>query len=199
MVRTVEKWAGSVPESFRFTFKLWQQITHNKELAFNSGDVEVFMNTINRVGEKRGCLLVQFPPSIQVARFRQLELLLQTISECNFGNAWRVAIEFRHRSWYEEDVFELAGQYKAAVVIHDLPASATPLPDETSDCVYLRFHGPEGRYRGSYQNDFLSEYAWYIKDWIAEGKEVYVYFNNTMGDAVNNLVKLNSFIAEAEY
>jgi uncharacterized protein YecE (DUF72 family) len=194
MPKTVSKWGELTPGNFRFTFKLWKQITHNKELAFNPADVEVFMNTINYAGDKKGCLLVQFPPSLQIAEFRQLDLLLHTISQFNTGNAWKVAVEFRHRSWYEEEVYRLLEQYNAGVVVHDLPASAAPLPEEASDFIYLRFHGPGGGYRGSYPDEFLSEYAWYIRDWISEGKEVYVYFNNTMGDAVNNLLTLTDFL-----
>ncbi len=58
----------------------------------------------------------------------------------------------------------------------------------------MRFHGPGGRYRGSYPNDFLKEYAQYIKMWKQEVKVAYVYFNNTMGDAVKNLQSLNGLV-----
>jgi uncharacterized protein YecE (DUF72 family) len=66
------------------------------------------------------------------------------------------------------------------------------------DVVYVRFHGPNGGYRGSYTDDFLYEYAQYIKEWMAEGKDIYAYFNNTMGDAINNLVTLKSFLEPEE-
>jgi uncharacterized protein YecE (DUF72 family) len=79
------------------------------------------------------------------------------------------------------------------MVIHDLPASLTPLSNSTPAFAYLRFHGPGGRYRGSYDDDFLHKYAQYIKACIDEGKMVYFYFNNTMGDAVKNLTTLNEF------
>jgi uncharacterized protein YecE (DUF72 family) len=79
-------------------------------------------------------------------------------------------------------------------VIQDLPASASPLPSAPSEFVYVRFHGPNGGYRGSYADDFLSEYASYIQEWKEEGSEIYVYFNNTMGNAVGNLLTLNRYI-----
>ena len=63
--------------------------------------------------------------------------------------------------------------------------------------MYLRFHGPTGNYRESYSEDFLNEYATYISAWIEEGKEVYVYFNNTMGDAFNNLKTINGLLSES--
>lgn len=62
----------------------------------------------------------------------------------------------------------------------------------------LRFHGPDGNYRGTYTDDFLYENAGYIRDWISEGKQVYVYFNNTMGEAVSNLQSLNRYVMNAD-
>ena len=100
---------------------------------------------------------------------------------------WPVAVEFRNRSWYDESVYELLGNYNAAMVIQDMPASATPLILTSVDQVYLRFHGPDGRYKGSYTDGFLYEYALYIQEWRKEGKTVFAYFNNTAGDALNNL------------
>ena len=66
--------------------------------------------------------------------------------------------------------------------------------DLQADFIYVRFHGPTGNYRGSYSDDVLSEYAGYIMDWVDEGKIVYVYFNNTAGDAFNNLQTLNNLV-----
>jgi uncharacterized protein YecE (DUF72 family) len=136
---------------------------------------------------KNGCLLVQFPPSLPVGALRQLEYLLRTIREFDAAAVWNVAVEFRHRSWYQQPVYDLLKAYGATLVIQDMPASATPLISVNEAFVYVRFHGPDGNYKGSYSDAFLSEYALYIQEWLAEGKEVYVYFNNTAGDALNNL------------
>ena len=78
------------------------------------------------------------------------------------------------------------------MVLHDMP-SVPPLRVEGSGFVYIRFHGPDKAYQGSYTNDFLDAYAKRIKIWIDEGKEVYAYSNNTLGDAVNNLITLNRY------
>ncbi|RYZ26682.1 MAG: DUF72 domain-containing protein, partial [Sphingobacteriales bacterium] len=51
-------------------------------------------------------------------------------------------------------------------------------------------------YRESYDDAFLMEYSYYIREWIAAGKTVYTYFNNTMGDAIGNLRTLNKYVAE---
>ena len=78
---TVAKWAASVPEHFRFTFKFWKGITHSKGLDFNEDDVVSFMDSINSVSERKGCLLIQFPPSIGSAYTIQLERILSCIKE----------------------------------------------------------------------------------------------------------------------
>lgn len=191
---TVAKWAASVPEHFRFTFKLWKGITHNKGLNFNEEDVVAFFNSINSVNEKKGCLLIQFPPGIGQEYTIQLKKLFSCITESDLAQGWKVAVEFRNKSWYHEDVYDMLNFYKATVVIQDIPKSATPLLNNKSDFVYIRFHGPTGNYRESYSEDFLKEYATLINEWIEEGKTVYVYFNNTMGDAFNNLETLNRFV-----
>lgn len=191
---TVAKWAASVPDNFRFTFKLWKGITHNKGLDFNEEDVHAFFDAINAVNEKKGCLLIQFPPSLGKVYLGQLEHLLRCIKEVNAANAWKVAVEFRNTSWYEEEVYDLLDYYKAAMVIQDIPKSATPFLNHKSDFMYLRFHGPSGNYRESYTEDFLREYASLLQEWMEEGKTVYVYFNNTRGDAFDNLLSLNGLI-----
>ncbi len=192
---TLSKWAESVPDNFRFTFKLWREITHNKGLAFEEADVERFIGVINSVAQKAGCLLVQFPPSMGVENVMQLQKLLTCIGQYNINHAWKVAVEFRNRSWYQPDVYDVLSSCNAAMVCHDLSASASPWIDENA-FIYLRFHGPNGGYRGSYADDFLSEYAHYIAAWRAEGKEVFVYFNNTMGEAVKNALYLSKLEGE---
>jgi uncharacterized protein YecE (DUF72 family) len=196
--KTLAKWALDVPENFKFTYKLWRDITHNKDLFFKPEDVDRFIQVINHAGNKRGCLLVQFPPSITVANRGQLEYLLSVIRNIDADEEWKLTIEFRHRSWYNENTYELLQKYKASLVIQDMPASVSPLIALADDHVYLRFHGPNGGYRGSYADDFLYEYAQYTKEWMAEGKDVYAYFNNTVGDALNNLLTLKSYIEPEE-
>jgi len=103
-------------------------------------------------------------------------------------------MELRDSSWYEREVYELLEEFNASLVIHDIPKSATPLNSSKTNFIYLRFHGPEPRYRGDYPDNFLKQYAGYINEWIKDKKTVYTYFNNTMGAAVKNLQTLNSYM-----
>jgi uncharacterized protein YecE (DUF72 family) len=193
---TIVRWADSVPENFRFTFKLIRDVTHCKDLNFESGCIPQFMETIAHAGNKRGCLLVQFPPSLTNAYMAQLENILHLVSLANPEHLWKVAVEFRNKSWYNEDVYAMLDAYHAALVSHDIPKSATPSVNLDSDFIYVRFHGPTGNYGGSYTDVFLSEYASYVGEWLADGKTVYLYFNNTRGDAFNNLRTLNRMVGE---
>ena len=65
-----------------------------------------------------------------------------------------------------------------------------------ASCIYLRFHGPQGDYRGTYSQAFLQQKATHICNWAGKGKEVYVYFNNTIGNAFNNARTLMDMIQE---
>lgn len=194
MASTVKKWAEDVPETFRFTFKLSKEITHNKELAFDPQAVSAFMEVISFVGDKRGCVLVQFPPSVRIGNLKQLELLMSVLRKSDPHYTWNIALEFRHVSLYSDVVYRLLEDYRMAMVIQDKPPAVTPMMESELPFVYLRFHGPGGSYRGSYEDELLYEYASYINDWISEGKTVYSYFNNTMGDAISNLFTLSDLV-----
>lgn len=188
--KTIARWVSEVPANFRFTFKLWKEITHQKNLVFNADDITRFMGVLTEASEQKGCLLVQFPPSLHNGAMPQLTELLQQLSYFD----WPVAMEFRHPSWYNDNIYELLNSYQAAIVIQDMAKSATPMEMTADHLVYLRFHGPSGNYRGSYSDDFLYEYATYIDEWQQEGKTVYAYFNNTVGSALQNLQLLKDYV-----
>ena len=192
--KTIQKWAESVPAHFKFTFKLWKEITHQKELNFNTEDVRRFMEIIAAAGSKKGCLLIQFPPGVHYNSFPRVKKLLAAIIKADPQREWKLSIEFRHSSWYREETYRLLNSLEAGMVIHDKTHSESPLEEMELPFVYVRFHGPAGDYKGSYDDSFLHEYAHYIRDWLEAGKEVYVYFNNTMGDALKDLDVLRSYV-----
>lgn len=193
---TIKKWSADVPDEFKFTFKLFKEITHLQSLAFNPKLVADFFNVIQHAGDKKGCLLVQFPPSIRIEQFRQLELLISCIRENDPDLKWKIALEFRHSSLYVEEVYELLDAYEMGMVIHDKSPAGSPVRESITDFIYLRFHGPGGNYRGSYSDDVLYEYASYVSEWLSDGKKVFVYFNNTMGEAHANLNTLKQIVRD---
>nr|WP_295922931.1 DUF72 domain-containing protein [uncultured Dyadobacter sp.] len=192
---TVSQWAGSVDSDFRFTFKLWKQITHSPSLRFEEADVRQYFQVIAGAGQKAGCILVQFPASVKPHLFDRVESLLSVLHVYN-NDKWPVAVEFRATAWYSERTYALLNAYGAAMVYHDKSGSVSPQPDLDAGHIYLRFHGPDGNYKGSYDPGLLYEYAGYVSGWLDAGKAVYVYFNNTMGAALDNLRTLKKFVDE---
>ncbi|MHA4806690.1 DUF72 domain-containing protein [Flavitalea flava] len=193
---TIGKWAAEVPDGFLFSFKLWKEISHKKNLSFNGEDVSRFMQTIGQAGNKKGCLLVQLPPGTGFENLPQLKKLLEEIEKNDPDQTWKIAVEFRHPSWYKTAAYSLLDNFKASVVLHDMPASKTMHLNDHAPFVYVRFHGVLGDYRGSYPDESLAEYALQIRQWLDQGKKVYAYFNNTADkDAPKNARTIYSMLS----
>lgn len=191
---TIIKWAESVPNDFQFTFKIPKKITHSKGMDFSLNDVKEFIDVICEIGSKKGCLLVQFPPSIKIAHFNKVESLLVALNHANSNSFWKIAMEFRDSSWYISEVYEMLEEFNATMVLHDMSTAVTGWNVVIGNFVYLRLHGPEPRYRGDYSDEFLKHLAQQIKEWVAEEKIVYAYFNNTVGAAFKNMQSLNKYV-----
>ena len=194
--KTVERWTREVPADFRFTFKLNRDITHDKSSAPDVELVTRFMQTINMAQENAGSLLVQFPAG-RTHNPAFLKRLLSIVEKEN--TAWDICVEFRHESWYRDDIYRLLESHDAAIVAHDkkgAPPSAFP----GSDFAYLRYHGPNGDYKGTYEFGFLEQQATAVNALLQEGKTVYAYFNNTAGSAVFDALTLQELVTgEARY
>ena len=194
MASTFEKWAQDVPGDFRFSVKIPKEVTHAKELKGDIGAIEKLMNAADKIGDKKGCLLLQFPGKITVDYFNDVENILDKIRQSDKRNEWKIAVEFRHASWYMAETFELMDDYHASVVLHDIPKGKNSELGKSAGFVFIRFHGPAGDYRGSYSKEQLKAYAIKIKSWLKQGKDVYAYFNNTMGSAFENAIDLQAMI-----
>src|ERR1700733_3335152 len=131
LARTVAKWATEVPDDFRFTFKLIQTVTHSVKRQVDTALVKEFIERISAAGSKSGCLLVQLPPSFSVD-ILQLGELLAEVSAIDPTGHWPLAVEFRHTSWYTGNVYELLHEHNAAMVLHDMRKSTSPI-ELTSD------------------------------------------------------------------
>jgi uncharacterized protein YecE (DUF72 family) len=192
MPSTFSKWAGEAGDKFLFTVKLWKEITHGKNLQYELTNIDQFLKAADGLGNKKGCLLVQFPGKISLEYYIAVEKILQRILAMEQDHPWRTAVEFRHPDWYVSETFELLDEYSASMVLHDIPKAKNFELNKTADFVYLRFHGPKGDYRGSYTDEFLKEKSKEIDAWQKEGKDVYAYFNNTIGEAFQNALTLKT-------
>ncbi|MEJ7911640.1 MAG: DUF72 domain-containing protein [Chitinophagaceae bacterium] len=195
MPSTFEKWAREVPDNFRFTVKLSKNITHVKKLTLDFQAIRDFLNAAANLGVHKGCLLVQFPASITADFILEVEEILGTMQKLDTDDAWHKSVEFRHVSWYTHTTQELLGRYGASMVLQDMPRSNNLEAAVDEPWFYFRFHGPKGDYKGSYSETFLKEQSHNIQHLLQGGKDVYAYFNNTMGDAFTNATKLRRLVA----
>jgi uncharacterized protein YecE (DUF72 family) len=165
-------------------------LTHAKKLYAPEEWVRRIVSGLQELGDKRGVLLVQLGPGQQRDDAR-LESFLDLLP------GWvRTAVEFRHRSWQHDQVFDLLERHGAACCV----MSGAGLPcvlRATASFVYLRMHGPDPDhlYAGSYSRDSLSWWADRIREWTGQGREVYVYFNNDgEGNAVRDAESLQHLL-----
>jgi uncharacterized protein YecE (DUF72 family) len=191
---TLERWSIEVPSGFQFTIKLWKEITHVKKLNINMDNIDSFMKGVNCIGNKKGSLLVQFPGSITSEYRKQVEQILRRLHKLIRKSEWKFAVEFRNVTWYDDKIFDLLNKYGSALVLQDMPNSNNLKADVPSRFAYFRFHGPKGDYRGSYEDEFLQEQTSKISALLNQDKDVYVYFNNTMGSALENAMRLKEMI-----
>lgn len=191
---TFEKWVADVPDNFRFTIKLSKEITHAKNLEANLTAMDKFMSFAKGGGAKKGCLLIQFPGKITLDYFGKVEQVLQRLQEYDPEQEWKPAVEFRHSSWYTGETDELLNESGATMVLHDMPKARIWEMNTKARFINLRFHGPTGDYKDSYTDSFLKSKATEIKEWVAAGKDVYAYFNNTIGSAFENALTLKGML-----
>lgn len=193
---TFEKWTQEVDDNFSFTIKLSKDITHGKGLRFEPENITAFMTAAAGMGNKAGCLLIQFPGKITLDYFATVETIFENIAAADPQNQWRKAVEFRSAGWYIGETYELLNEYGMALVLHDIPKGKNSNAISSPGFIYCRYHGPTGDYRGSYSDDFLQEEAIKIKGWLKDGKDVYAYFNNTIGSAFDNALTLQRMVKE---
>jgi uncharacterized protein YecE (DUF72 family) len=131
--KTVAKWAGEVPENFVFILKAPQRITHQKKLAGAEDDVRFFFEAASELGPKLGPVLFQLPPYSKkdAGRLREFLAVLPRHP---------VAFEFRHDSWFDDEIYDLLHQRDAALCVADTDEIADPgaLRMSTASWGYLR-------------------------------------------------------------
>jgi uncharacterized protein YecE (DUF72 family) len=128
------------------------------------------------LGDKAGPVLFQLPPQFAVNEER-LASFFKLLSRKR-----RYSFEFRHPSWYSPRVLRLLADHNAALCMSDHHDAPAPWK-RTADFVYVRGHGPTGRYRDHYSPAMLEEWARRIRSWKRQGCDVFVYFDNDQKSA----------------
>lgn len=192
--KTFAKWRSEVTDNFNFSVKLSKSITHAKQLKFDCADIDNFIATTTELNTHKGALLIQFPASITLDYAEQVLSILHHLTSLQTAPLWQLAVEVRHKSWYTNDFYAALRQYHAALVFHDMPSAKTPIDHTATEFIYVRFHGPTGNYTGTYDNTTIGDYAQWIRQWHSRGKTIFIYFNNTIGDAYNNALALQKLL-----
>jgi len=140
------EWAAQVPPEFRFVLKASRRITHINRLADGDDSLGYFLRTVNVLGDKLGPTLFQCPPSLRKDLGRLNDFLGRV------PRTWRAALEFRHDSWFTDEVYDALRSHDVALVAVDEDDGGAPLVP-TASWGYLRLR------RTTYQRDELAAWA----------------------------------------
>ncbi len=169
---TVERWVAQTAPEFCFAVKASRYLTHMKRLTDLDRGVARFYEPLEPLAAagRLGPVLWQLPPNFA----RDDERLAAALDRLPAG---RHAFEFRHPSWFCDEVYELLRWHAVALTIGDRPGLDFQTHAITADFTFVRFHhGRRGR-RGNYSQSELREWATRIAAW-SESVDVYAYFNN---------------------
>jgi uncharacterized protein YecE (DUF72 family) len=208
-VESFKKWNESTPTAFKFSVKGPRLITHYKKLLGTEDNLNQFYQRIAPLQEKIDVILWQFQPAWKL-NLERLSLFLDMLKKYP---GFRYAFEFRHKSWFDPEVYKLMSVANAAIVLCDWPFNVVGenqkeisefptkekivVPD-TANFFYLRRHGTFSLYSSLYNKEELEKDAITLKSWADEGNVVYEYFNNDAnGNAVKNAQKLQSLLNSA--
>ncbi|HEV2082070.1 MAG TPA: DUF72 domain-containing protein [Brevundimonas sp.] len=171
----VAAWRGQTPDAFLFAWKASRFITHNKKLRDPADPLAYLFARAEGLGAKLGPVLFQLPPNLH----RDDARLQDFLDALPAGR--RYSVEFRHPGWYADAVLAMLTARNVALCISDHHHAPAPW-QATADFIYLRGHGPGGRYHGRYGEVALRDWAGAIRDW-QNSRDVFVYFDNDIKSA----------------
>ena len=169
--RTFEAWAERTPDDFVMAVKLSRYLTHIRRLREPREPVARFLGRAEGLGRKLGPVLLQLPPQFHA----NPERLERTLGR--FPEDVRVAVEFRHDSWYTDEVRAILQRHRAALCLADRRGPLTPTW-RTTDWTYVRFHEGRSKPWPSYGRAALASWARRLADTWAPDENCYVFFNN---------------------
>jgi uncharacterized protein YecE (DUF72 family) len=168
---TFEAWAARTPDDFVMAVKVSRYLTHVKRLEGPAEPVARFLSRARGLGPKLGPALLQLPPQLRCDR----ELLARTLDR--FPPDVRLAVEFRHPTWFTGEIERLLADHGAALCLADRRGVLGPIW-RTADWTYLRFHEGRARPRPSFGDAALEGWAARLAAQWSADEEVFVYFNN---------------------
>ncbi|QHC36753.1 DUF72 domain-containing protein [Komagataeibacter xylinus] len=181
---TYMRWAASVPPAFRFSVKLPRTITHERRLVDCQALIDRFAEETDGLGEKRGPVLVQFPPSFAYSG----DIAVRFFHDLRGRFSGPIVVEPRHESWFQPAIDHMLAGLQISRVAAD-PARPAPAaqPGGWSGLAYFRLHGTPDIYKSRYTQAAVKAHAEVIAALAARGTEVWTIYDNTAyGAAVQN-------------
>lgn len=176
-LEAVEAWTAQTPDDFVFAWKASKFITHWKRLSEKSRNSIALMETrLRKLGHKAGPVLFQLPPQFHADRERLASFIKLLRRKRPY------VFEFRHDSWYDDRILDVLRDHDIALCLSDHADAPAPWA-VTARHVYVRGHGPGGRYKGHYSDATLERWAQEIRKWKRQRRDVYVYFDNDQKSA----------------
>jgi len=173
----INQWKNNTPSGFVFSPKLPKKITHDNKLKNTASTLTYFYSVMGKLGDKLGPVAVQLPPSIKVST--HLDVMKTFLSLLNPD--FRHAIEFRHKSWFTPEVYELLKKHNVAMVWSLNQYVETPA-EVTSDFVYLRMVGDREitEFTGVQRDrsEEMKRWASAVAEKSNEFERGYIFFNN---------------------
>lgn len=188
----LKKWRDASPAGFQWTIKANRFFTHLKKLKTD----DHFMDNLNRfqqrlriMGDSLGCVLWQLPGNLK-ANTEKLEAFCRQLDQ-----SFRHVLEFRHESWWDDDILKILENHQVAFCMVSSPVSLPEQAIQTAGHAYIRFHGKADWYKHDYSERELDEW----KDKLAALKDVnslFAYFNNDQeAYAVKNALEFKRMLA----
>ena len=151
---TFEKWRDETPDRFSFAIKGHRYVTHNKKLIDVEEPVIRCRDAASPLGKRLAAVVWQLPAFFK-KNIERLEKFLLTLRHWEIT---RHAIEFRHKTWFDDEVADCLTKHAVAICMSDAPD--WPIWDRvTTDLVYIRLHGHTRKYASSYSKPALKKWA----------------------------------------
>jgi len=169
---TFKAWAERTPDDFLMAVKANRYLTHIRRLREPAEPVERFLENATKLGPKLGPVLLQLPPNLKI----DLDNLDATLTA--FGDRAKVAVEFRHQTWWTDETRRLLERHRAALCLTDRDSKPSSPLWKTTDWSYLRFHWGLGSPDSCYGRSALGAWAERLADLMRRHEDIFVYFNN---------------------
>jgi uncharacterized protein YecE (DUF72 family) len=163
--KTIAGWDAATPAGFTFVVKAPQRITHIARLKNIDDSLRFFLETVRKLNAKLGPILFQLPPNFKKDLARLSDLLTQ------FPTDVRAACEFRHASWWSDDVYDLLRSTNTALCVADTEEGTTPF-EVTAGFGYVRLRDQ------GYTEESLREWVKKVQALGSAWSDAFIFFKH---------------------